>query len=344
MPFKLDGPTAWTLLKGFVCLYKPPQTTARHMKDIFLGNLIEDLNNLPGRPPKPYVKIEGDTTKPMKVSVIESYADNPLIVGPRYQMEDFKYHWAQYPGKKSSGVVLFALNQSALLGRENPDPDLNPEPLEENPWPHCVKAYHLHGKLGIVTSNMFSDGNVLFDKVKYQFIRPDHMDKILASLQAQYQRRMFQLAGVQIGSQEAYDLASQGPIRPAELKEPVVYGLRCVHFKPPDFTIEVHCIGEYEEFLIRLIYDVGQKLRSAAICTSVQCIRLAQFSLEHALLRKHWRLEHVVENMEVCQRLIDSMHPLRAQLQESGTQLQENGTELQENRPYVREIKGSIER
>lgn len=66
---------------------------------------ISDLNNLPGRPPKPYVKIEGDTTKPMKVSVIESYADNPLIVGPRYQMEDFKYHWAQYPGKKSSGVV-----------------------------------------------------------------------------------------------------------------------------------------------------------------------------------------------------------------------------------------------
>lgn len=66
---------------------------------------ISDLNNLSVRAPKPYVKIEGDTTKPMKVSVTESYADNPLVVGPRYQIEDFRYQWAQYPGIKTSGVV-----------------------------------------------------------------------------------------------------------------------------------------------------------------------------------------------------------------------------------------------
>ncbi|KAI5743835.1 hypothetical protein M8J77_022664 [Diaphorina citri] len=104
MVVSLDAPAAWNLLKGFVCLYKPPLTSAKKVKDIFLGNLVEDLNSLSVRPPKPYIKIEGDTTKPMKVSVIESYADNPLVVGPRYQVEDFRYEWATYPGLKTSGV------------------------------------------------------------------------------------------------------------------------------------------------------------------------------------------------------------------------------------------------
>lgn len=314
MPVNLDAPAAWNVLKGFVCLYKPPLVSAKKMKNILLGNLIEDLNNLTIRTPKPYVKIEGDTTKPLNVSVIQSYADNPLVVGPRYQIGDFKYQWAHYPGPKTSGVALLALNQKAILRRENPDPDLNPEPLEENPWPHCVKAYHLRGKLGLVTDNMFSDGAVLYDQVKYQFIRPDHMDKVLSSMQAHYQRRMFELAGVRIGSQEAYELATQGPIRPAILEEPVVYGLKCVHFQPPDFTIEIHCIGEYEKFLIRLIYDVGQKLRSAATCTGVQCVRLAQFRLEHSLLRKHWRLGNVIENIAENERLLAEMSPLKAYL------------------------------
>uniref|UniRef100_A0A8D8LUV8 Probable tRNA pseudouridine synthase 2 n=1 Tax=Cacopsylla melanoneura TaxID=428564 RepID=A0A8D8LUV8_9HEMI len=308
MTLNVDAPRAWNLLKGFVCLYKPPNTTAKKVKNIFLGNLVEDLNNLSGRSPKPYVRIEGDTSKPLKVSVIESYADNPLVVGPRYQVEDFKYQWATYPGAKTSGVVLFVLNRKALLHTDHTtDPDLDPNPLLENPWPHCIKAYHLHGKLGMVTDNMYSSGKVLYDSVKYHFVRSDHMDKVLSSLQANYQKRMFQQAGVQVGSQAAYELAVQGPIRPADLSEPVVYGLKCVHFKPPDFTIEVHCIGEYEEFLIRLIYDLGQKLRSAAICTGVQCIRYAQFTLEHSLLRKHWRLEHVIENIGHNEKLVDEM-------------------------------------
>ncbi|KAI5741948.1 hypothetical protein M8J77_001440 [Diaphorina citri] len=210
---------------------------------------------------------------------------------------------------------VFALNQSAALRRDPPDPDLEPPPPDENPWQHCIKVYRVTGKLGMVTDNMFSDGRTLYDRVKYEFIRPDHVDKVLASFQATYQRRMFQQAGVRLNSQEAYDVACQGPIRPALLKEPVVYGLKCVHFKPPDFTIEVHCIGEYEEFLIRLIYDLGTKLRSAAICTSIQCIRFAQFGLEHSLLRKHWRVQHVIENIAHNETLVDKMDPMRPQLQ-----------------------------
>lgn len=40
-------------------------------------------------------------------------------------------------------------------------------------------------------------------------------------------------------SQTTYDLASQGVIRPANSKLPVIYGLKCVHFEPPNFTLGI---------------------------------------------------------------------------------------------------------
>jgi len=49
-------------------------------------------------------------------------------------------------------------------------------------------------------------------------------------------------AGVDIQSQKAYELACRGLLRPAAVSEaafagPVLYDIRCVQFKPPDFTL-----------------------------------------------------------------------------------------------------------
>lgn len=38
-------------------------------------------------------------------------------------------------------------------------------------------------------------------------------------------------------SQTTYDLASEGLLRPANSKLPVIYGIKCVHFDPPNFTL-----------------------------------------------------------------------------------------------------------
>jgi len=52
----------------------------------------------------------------------------------------------------------------------------------------------------------------------------------------------YRAAGVDIQSQEAYELASQGLLRPvakgdASTAGPVLYGIRCVQYKPPDFML-----------------------------------------------------------------------------------------------------------
>lgn len=46
-------------------------------------------------------------------------------------------------------------------------------------------------------------------------------------------------------SQTMYELASQGVIRPANSKLPVLYGIKCVHFDPPNFTLGKVTIQKY---------------------------------------------------------------------------------------------------
>lgn len=48
---------------------------------------------------------------------------------------------------------------------------------------------------------------------------------------------LFSQCGVDIQSQAAYELAVQGLIKPENSKIPLLYGIKCVHFQPPDFTI-----------------------------------------------------------------------------------------------------------
>lgn len=45
------------------------------------------------------------------------------------------------------------------------------------------------------------------------------------------------LCGVDIQSQAAYELATRGLVRPSNSKTPLLYGIKCVHFESPDFTI-----------------------------------------------------------------------------------------------------------
>jgi tRNA U55 pseudouridine synthase TruB len=66
----------------------------------------------------------------------------------------------------------------------------------------------------------------------------------------------------------------------------------------------VQCINEHEVYLKTLVHDIGMQLHSVATCTSMQCIRYDSFTLEHALLRKHWTLQHLMDSMAESSRLL----------------------------------------
>jgi len=66
--------------------------------------IIIELNLCGVRSPENRVVISGDTTKELNVKVESNYADNVLVVGPRYQTQDIKCIWTTHLGKRVSGV------------------------------------------------------------------------------------------------------------------------------------------------------------------------------------------------------------------------------------------------
>lgn len=75
-----------------------------------LYGIVVDLNSLNVRAPENRVVISGDTTKELEVQIQPSYADNVLVVGPRYQTNDIKCIWTTYLGKRVSGVCSMIIS------------------------------------------------------------------------------------------------------------------------------------------------------------------------------------------------------------------------------------------
>ncbi|XP_063233676.1 pseudouridylate synthase TRUB2, mitochondrial isoform X2 [Bacillus rossius redtenbacheri] len=281
-----EAPIVWKNLKGILCVYKPPGVKISFLRKTVITNLCNDLCELQCRPPGDHVFIEGDPLKALTVRKALSFADHVLVVGPRYQPEDLRCGWAMHLGRDTSGVCVLGLNEGLRLARR----------LHLS---RPTRAYHVKGLLGQATDTYFVDGQVV-EKATFHHVKKSVVDKILAAMQAAHQKQMFEQCGVDIQSQAAYDLAVQGPIRPGSGDLPVLYGIKCVHFSPPHFTLEIQCINEYEMYLKTLVHELGLQLRSAATCAAVQCIRYGHLTTQHALLRRHWRLQHVLANLRQC--------------------------------------------
>ena len=98
-------------------------------------------------------------------------------------------------------------------------------------------------------------------------------------------------------SQEAYEIAAQGPVRPENLSSGLIYNIKCVHYAPPNITIDATCCGANGEYLACLIREIGIKLKTSAVTTSVRVLRFGPFDLSSALLLKHCNLENVIQNI-----------------------------------------------
>lgn len=99
-----------------------------------------------------------------------------------------------------------------------------------------VRVYHVTGKFGMATESHFSQSPVTI-RASFDHITLNKLVSFLASLQASHQKKMYEMCGVDLQSQTAYELAAQGPLRPADTSVPVIYSLRCIEYKKPFFTI-----------------------------------------------------------------------------------------------------------
>lgn len=286
-----DARLIYDALNGIFVIYKSPHIHFNAMRQTFIDNLCKDLNDMYVRPQRKYVAIEGETNKNMKVIIRKSFADDPLVIGPRYQPNDFKLAATKIMHKDISGVLVCGINKGNQLIHK----------IKEN---MCIRFYKIKGLLGQATDNYFHTGKIV-EKSKYTHIKRGHIDKLCSSMQSSHQKKMFELCGVDIQSQAAYELAVQGPIRPANSNIPMIYTIKCTDFSPPEFTLEVVCTNEYDLYLKTIIHELGMQLRSNATCTQIICIQDGLFNIQQALLSKYWNLKEIMYNMQMCKKIID---------------------------------------
>ena len=69
---------------------------------------------------------------------------------------------------------------------------------------------------------------------------------------------------------------------------------------------EIVTVNEEEDYLLGLIHEIGMRTRNMAVGCSIRCLRSSIFSTEDALLEKHWNVQNILHNMDICRQKLQS--------------------------------------
>ena len=108
---------------------------------------------------------------------------------------------------------------------------------------------------------------------------------------------MYSSFQVSLQSQEAYEIAAKGPVRPENLSDGLIYKLNCVKYAPPTFILDATSVNADAEYFGGLINDIGYTMKTSAVISNIRVLRYGYFDLSSALLRKHCSLENVIQNI-----------------------------------------------
>lgn len=84
---------------------------------------------------------------------------------------------------------------------------------------------------------------------------------------------------------------------------------------------EIHAVNESEAYLGILVHEIGISLKTVAYCTQIRCIRQAHITLEDSIVRRHWNIETIMQNMDRCRSIVKD-HP--EMLEQTDSALREN--------------------
>lgn len=340
------APAAAKLLNGVFCVYKPEGMSPTVLVQRLKENLAKDLNALPcykfERRRK--VQIKEDSHRKHQTSgdlvaedgshvsyyaptvvtmptVTEDLRNHRLVLGNRYEPSDFDIDYVSELHERSSGLMVCGIGESAI---EDMIPLIRSAQF--------LRVYHVKCRFGYCTHDFTPEGP-LIERTTFHHVNKVLIDRVCATIQASHQKHMFEYAGVHPQSQEAYEMASRGLVRPdTEDTPPMIYGVKCIHFQPPDATLEIHAINEECMYFSQMVNDIGLKLKSSAVCPQVRRIRYGHFTLHHALLRKHWHLEPIIDNIVMCKNLTNPDKLVSDfNIQKQGQKLLQNSENSTEN-------------
>ncbi|XP_063289048.1 pseudouridylate synthase TRUB2, mitochondrial [Pelobates fuscus] len=271
-------------LNGLFTVYKPPDVSWKLVRDIVETNLLKDLNSLEQRAPRHQVRFLPAATEGTNgvqitrvATAVPVLADHALVKGE--SCSHLKVGAGHRLDVRSSGVFVLGVGQGNRL-------------LTDMYSSHCTRDYTVSGLFGKATED-FSDTGKVIEKTTYSHITRDKFERILAMIQGSNQKALLMHTHMDLRSQEAYELAVEGRLRPMVKSPPIILGMRCLELSPPHFTLEIECMHETQQYLRKIVHEIGLELRSSAVCTKVRRIRDGPFTVDGALLRTHWDLQSI---------------------------------------------------
>uniref|UniRef100_A0A2K5QZG9 Pseudouridine synthase II N-terminal domain-containing protein n=1 Tax=Cebus imitator TaxID=2715852 RepID=A0A2K5QZG9_CEBIM len=269
-------------LQGLFAVYKPPGLKRKHLRDTGLNA---------GKPPAPEQRVrfllgavEGSEEKELTLTAtsVPSLTNHPLVCGPAFT--HFKVGVEHRLDAQASGVLVLGVGRGCRL-------------LTDMYNAHLTKDYTVRGLLGKATDDFCEDGR-LVEKTTYDHVTREKLDRILAVIQGSHQKALGMYSNLNLKTQEAYEMAVRGLIRPMNKSPMLITGIRCLHFAPPEFLVEVQCMHETQKELRKLVHEIGLELKTTAVCSQVRHTRDGIFTLDSALLRTQWDLHSIQDAIQ----------------------------------------------
>lgn len=285
------GSAGLARLHGLFAAYKPPGLKWKHLRDTVELQLLKGLNA--GKPPAPEQRVrfllgpvEGSEEKELTLTAttVPSLINHPLVRGPAFT--SLKVGVGHRLDAQASGVLVLGVGHGRRL-------------LTDMYNAHLTKDYTVRGLLGKATDDFCEDGR-LVEKTTFDHVTREKLDRILALIQGSHQKALVMYSNLDLQTQEAYEMAVSGVIRPMNKSPMLITGIRCLQFAPPEFLLEVQCMHETQKQLRRLVHEIGLELKSSAVCTQVRRTRDGFFTLDDALLRTQWDLHSIQDAIQAA--------------------------------------------
>ncbi|XP_039576016.1 mitochondrial mRNA pseudouridine synthase TRUB2 [Passer montanus] len=275
-------------------MHKPAGGAWGRVREAVETRLLRELNAAPERAPRQRVRFLPSPAAEGAVELVAAsvpvLAEHPLVRGPRFRK--LKIGAGHRLDVKASGVFVLGIGHGNKL-------------LTDLYNCHLTKVYTVGGLFGKATDD-FSDTGNLVEKTTFDHITREKLERILAVIQGTNQKALLMYSNIDMKTQEAYELAVKGLIRPMGKSPPIITAIRCLQFALPEFQLEIHCLHETQQYLRKMVHEIGLELKSSAVCTQVRRVRDGVFTVDDALPRTQWNLQSIQEAIRNCQLKVET--------------------------------------
>jgi tRNA pseudouridine55 synthase len=141
------------------------------------------------------------------------------------------------------------------------------------------KTYEVEFRLGVVTDTYDSTGRILSERPVD--VTENQLREILRDFVGVRMQRPPQYSAVKVGGKKLYEYAREGVEVEVPPREITIYSIELESFNSPDGKMRVDCSkGTY---IRSLVHDVGERLGSGAVTTSIRRLRSGYLDVADAL-------------------------------------------------------------